>query len=33
MQKGLEHLRTDVSEMKQKIKSKIFHLAFDKNIS
>lgn len=32
MQKGLEHSRTDVSEMKQKMKSKIIHLAFDKSI-
>lgn len=32
MQKDLEDLRTDVSEMRQKIKSKIIHLAFDKNI-
>lgn len=33
MQKGLEHLTTDISEMKQNIKSKIIHLAFDRNIS
>lgn len=33
MQKGLEHMTTDASEMKQNIKSKIIHLAFDRNIS